>query len=371
MSDVFFTNLRSRSENQNKLAKIEKLFDRAGFKEFIKADDMTAVKIHFGELGNDTFISPVYVRKVIDKIKNLGAKPFLTDTNTLYSGSRHNAVDHLETAIMHGFGYEVTGAPLIIADGLMGENSTEVEINKNHFKKVKIASTIVKADNMIVLSHVKGHEMAGFGGAIKNLAMGCAPAVGKRDQHSPRPVTNDEKCVGCGKCIKVCPQTAIELYNRKSKIDRNKCIGCGECMTVCPKKAFDLDWDTEITEFTERLTEYAYGAVKCNQNHIGFINFLMNITPDCDCCAWSDASMVPDIGILASKDPVAIDQASCDLINKQVILKNTYLDECSKKNSDEHDKFKIIHNNTRGTIQLSYGEKIGLGCREYNLIEIH
>lgn len=371
-SNVYFANLRARSEKENKITKIQRLFDRAGFSKLLNEGDLTAIKIHFGELGNDSFISPVYVRQVVNKIKESKAKPYLTDTNTLYSGSRHNAVDHLETAVMHGFDYAVTGAPVVIADGILGEDVKEIEINKKHFKNAKIAGGITAADSMIVMSHFKGHEMAGFGGSIKNLAMGCAPASGKREQHSTRPFVNADNCVGCEKCAKVCPQAAAIIENKKSYIDRQKCIGCGECMTVCSVKAIELNWDVEMKEFTEKLTEYAYGAVKDKEGKVGYINFLINITPDCDCVPWSDAPIVSDIGILASEDPIALDQACLDLVNKAKALNNSLLENEHHHHDEncEHDKFKSMRSNTCGDIQLSYGEELGLGSREYNLIEI-
>lgn len=370
-SKVYFVNLRARSKGENKITKIKKLFDVAGLGDLLTKNDLTAVKLHFGEAGSDCFISPVFVRQIIDKIKEKGAKPFLTDTNTLYLGSRKNAVDHLETAILHGFDYAVVGAPIIIADGLTEENATEVVINKKHFKKATIAGAISKAQSMIVLSHFKGHEMSGFGGAIKNLAMGCAPAKGKKDQHSTRQVVDKEKCIGCGKCTHVCPEQAITLKDKKSFINRDKCIGCGECMTVCPVKAIVLDWKTELKDFTEKLTEYAYAAVNDKPGKVGYINFIMNVTPDCDCVPWSDAPIVPDLGILASNDPVALDKACLDLVAKASAHKGSnYYHEHSKECICGEDKFKAMRPHTYGEVQIAYGEEIGLGKSEYELIEI-
>ncbi len=366
-SKVYFVNLRSRSDKNNKITKIRRLFEKAGFDNFIDEGDLTAVKLHFGERGNDTFINPVFVRQVVDKIKEAGGKPFLTDTNTLYSGSRHNSVDHMITAIEHGYDYAVIGAPIIIADGLRSENIKEVEINKKHFKKVKLAKDMVSADGMIVLSHFKGHEMAGFGGAIKNLGMGGAPAVGKKEQHALKMDVQNDKCVGCGQCAKVCPEQAITIENRKASVSHDKCIGCGECMTVCKPKAIGMDWSAEMNPFIERLTEYAFGAAKPHENKIGYINFLINITPDCDCVPWSDAPIVPDIGFLASTDPVALDKACYDLVNKQSVNSHSML-SCDCKAGE--DKFHALRSETRGSHQLSYGEEIGMGSCEYELIEI-
>lgn len=365
-SKVYFYNLRSRSHKENKISKIRNLFDQAGLNELIKKDDLTAIKLHFGERGNDSFINPLFVRQVVDKVKENGANPFLTDTNTLYSGSRHDAVNHLMTALEHGFDYTVTGAPLIIADGLRSENFSEIEINKKHFSKVKLARDIVSADSVIVLSHFKGHEMAGFGGAIKNLAMGGATAAGKKAQHGSKMVVNCDKCIGCAQCCIVCPEKASTLRDdKKAEISPDSCIGCGECLTTCPVKAIELDWETEIPTFHERMTEYAYGVAKTHEQHIGYINFLLNITPDCDCAAWSDAPIVPDIGFLASTDPVAIDQASFDLVNKQIGLSQSLLPSDYEAGAD---KFHSLRSYIDTTTQLSYGEEIGLGSRDYELI---
>lgn len=364
---VYFANFRARTVKQNKLSRIAKLFEVAGFKKLAWEKSLTAVKVHFGEIGNDTFISPVLVRAVVDKLVHYGAKPFLTDTATLYSGSRENAVDHMKTAQVHGFVPETVGAPVVIADGLRGNCWKAITINKKHFKTVKIAQGIVEADALMVVSHFKGHEMAGFGGAIKNLAMGCASPAGKRDQHSPRFKVSAKRCVGCAACFKVCPQKAVAIVEKKANIDREKCIGCGECMAVCQEKAIYMDWATEMAPFTERMVEYALGAIKGRKNKVGFLTFLMNITPDCDCIPWSDAPIVPDIGMMASTDPVALDKACLDMVNAQAALAGTQLG-CNHA-PGEH-KFKGLWAHTTGDLQLSYAEEIGLGTTRYELVEI-
>jgi len=210
--------------------------------------------------------------------------PLITDTNTLYGGGRSNSLNHLVTAIEHGFGYDVTGAPLIIADGLCGENINEIQIDKKHFNSVKIAGGMVRADSMIVLSHFKGHVLSGFGGAIKNLAMGCAPATGKAEQHLAKPIFRQELCIGCNRCAEVCPGSAISVETRILNIDHNACKGCGECLRVCQVHDIDFDWTVAIPPFLERMAEYAFGALQNKSGRAGFLNFLLNITPDCDCC---------------------------------------------------------------------------------------
>ena len=365
-AEVYLANLKSKGENDSKVAKIQRLFNAAKFGDFIDKDDFTAIKVHFGEPGNDGFVSPIFIRPVVAKIKEKGGKPFVTDCNTIYKGRRSNSIDHIITATENGFSYSVIGAPIIIGDGIKSRNIAEVEINKKHFKSVKIGRDIHDADNMIVVSHFKGHMMAGFGGAIKNLGMGCACAEGKKEQHNIKFVVNDN-CVGCGQCTEVCPATATTIPESKAVIDNTKCIGCGECMSVCQVNAIGMDWNSEIIPFTEKICEYAYGAIKNKKNKVGYINFLINITPDCDCLPWTDRPIVPDIGILASTDPVAIDRACYDLVNKQAGLENSAL----KTNHEPgKDKFKGVKSYTESYIQISYGEEIGLGDSNYNLIEI-
>ncbi len=366
-STVYFAGVRARSFQDNKQNKIKGLFDAAGLDEVVQKGDLTAIKIHFGENGNDSYVNPVLVRPIADKIRGLGAKPFLTDTNTLYGGSRGNAIDHLQTAAEHGFVQTVAGAPVVIADGLQGDNFQEVAIDRKHFRRVMIAQEIASADSMIVVSHFKAHIPAGFGGAIKNLGMGCSCALGKAEQHSAKPIFDSDLCNGCRSCMDGCPQRAITVDKKISAVDYDLCTGCGKCLRVCPTHALDFDWFVEVPPFMERMTEYAYGAIKGKERRIGFFNFLINITPDCDCVPWSDAPIVSDIGILASRDPVAIDQASYDLVNQQMGLANSLL---QKNHEPGMDKFLGVWESTLGNIQLDYGETIGLGNKGYSLIEI-
>ncbi len=366
-STVYFTDLRA-SFRENLLGKIGRLLETAGISGAVKKKDLVAVKLHFGELGNTAFIRPVYLRKIVQDIKSHGGEPFLTDSNTLYAGTRSDAPRHLKTAIQNGFAFSVVDAPIIIADGLRGKSETLIPINQNRFKSVYIASEIVQADALVSVAHFKGHELCGFAGTLKNLGMGCASRKGKLAQHSTlSPKAVKRRCVGCGDCVTHCSQGALSIIDEKAFLDSEKCIGCGECIIVCPNKAFNIRWNQSGNVFLENMIEYTMGALKGKTKKGLFINFITDITPLCDCVPCNDAPIVRDIGIVASKDPVAIDKASVDLVNKERGLPES----CLKTNIEPgEDKFKGIYPKIDWSHQFEYAEKIGLGSSDYELKKI-
>ncbi|MCL6611021.1 MAG: DUF362 domain-containing protein [Peptococcaceae bacterium] len=367
-SKVYFTDMRA-TQKFNLLDKLGKLFTEAGLAGIANPGDLVAIKVHFGEKGNTSYIRPQFIRKIVDEVKKSGGKPFLTDANTLYAGSRSNAVDHLQTAIENGFGYEVVNAPLVIADGINGKDYISVPVNLKHCKEVKIGSAVVLADALIAVTHFKGHEAAGFGGTIKNLGMGCGSRAGKQVMHSDMlPRIKQEKCRACGRCHQWCPTGAIAVGELKmAVVDEKTCIGCGECTVTCPHGAIGINWkNNQKDALQEKMAEYTAGVLKNKKGKAGFVTFLTNITPDCDCFSFSDAPVVRDIGILASLDPVAIDQACFDLVNRERGLPGSKLEG----REDAADKFAALYPEIDGTRQLSYGEEIGLGTREYELIKI-
>lgn len=367
MSKVYWTDLRT-TPKRNLLNKVEDLLKRVKLESMVKKNDLIAVKLHFGEYGNTAYIRPVFLRVIVDMLRAAGTRPFLTDTNTLYSGSRSNSVTHLNTAILNGFDYACVNAPLIIADGLKGLSGVNIHIDGEVLKEASIAREIADADGMVVVTHFKAHELTGFGGSLKNLGMGCATRTGKLAQHSTvAPKINTQNCKGCKTCLGYCSAKAISMIEKKAFIDGDKCIGCGECILVCPFKAIDIQWNESPDIFQKKMVEYAYAAIKGKKKKTVFLNFVLQVSPACDCYPHSDTAIVRDIGILASVDPVAIDTASCDFVNAEESLPHTAIKEHLHKNED---KWRAIYPSIDWNVQLDHAEKLGLGSREYTLIKI-
>jgi hypothetical protein len=367
-ADVFFMDLTATSR-ENLPAKLARLVKKAGIKKILSKEDLTAVKIHFGEQGNTSFIRPIYIRQIIQTIRETKATPFLTDANTLYVGSRSDAVSHIKTAVENGFSYSsMDGAPVIIADGLLGKSETRVQVDLKHCSTVYIGSEITTADGLVSVAHFKGHELSGFGGTLKNLGMGCASRRGKLDQHSNvSPRIKRKTCIGCAQCAEHCPGQAITLKEKKAYLNKTLCIGCAECIVRCPTKSININWNQTVPVFLEKMMEYTLGVLKNKQDKALFINFITDIAPKCDCLPYSESPIVSDIGVVVSTDPVAIDQASADLVNNQRALPGSVL-TC---NFDPgQDKFKGLYPSVDWEHQLDYAEKIGLGTREYTLKKI-
>ena len=366
-STVYFADLRT-THKENMVNKLGRLMTTTGLASRIHKRDLVAVKLHFGEAGNTAFIRSVFVRKVVEMIRAEGASPFLTDANTLYAGTRSDAPSHLLTALHNGFGYASVEAPIIIADGLRGKSETAVDIQQKNFQQVYIGSEIIEADALISLAHFKGHELAGFGGTIKNLGMGCASRKGKMAQHSKlSPAVKRKKCIGCGECVTHCSQGALSLVEKKAVIDTAKCIGCGECILICVQEAIQIQWNQDIPGFLEKMVEYTMGVLKNKTGKSLFVNFITNVSPACDCYPFNDAPIVRDIGVVASLDPVAVDQASVDLVNREPANPGSCL---TTHTGPGEDKFRGVYPDVNGMYQLEYAEKIGLGTREYELITI-
>ena len=373
---VYFSDLKVES-GKTLLDKLDILLDRADLGGKIREKDLVAVKLHFGEKGNTAYVRPIFLRRVVDRIRQYRGKPFLTDTNTLYTGSRSEAVSHLITAFENGFTESVVNAPIVIADGLRGNSALKVRIDKPIFKTVSIAREICMTDALVVVTHFKGHELSGFGGALKNLGMGCSSREGKLSQHSNiSPKVKGKVCKGCETCLTWCAQEAISMLPLKSgvetkqgiaSIDPKKCVGCGECILSCPSGAIQIQWNENIPIFQKKMVEHACGAVQKKKGKVLYINFLTQISPACDCYGYSDTPIVRDIGILSSEDPVAIDQASVDLVNKEEGNRSSKL---SKNWEPEGDKFRAIYPEVDWNIQLAYAEEIGMGTRDYELIKI-
>jgi uncharacterized Fe-S center protein len=367
MSKVYFADMRA-GHKENLFDKIGRLLALCGLDQRVGAGDLTAVKIHFGEKGNHAFIRPIFARKVVEEIKKSGAKPFLTDSSTLYPGERKEAVSALVCGIENGFAYACVGAPLIISDGLRGVTETEVAVQGELLKSAFIGTEIVEADALVCLSHFKCHELTGFGGAIKNLGMGCASRKGKLVQHSTvAPRVAEKYCTGCGLCLKACAHDAIRIIESKATIDQELCAGCSRCITVCPVKAVNIQWNEAADLVMKKMAEYAKAAVTGKEERMVYLNFITQVSPACDCYGHADAPIVNDIGICASLDPVAVDQACADLVNAARGNEGSALKSGHEPNSD---KFRGMYPEIPWEVQLEHGERIGLGSRQYELVKI-
>lgn len=367
-SKVYFADLRA-DVHENLQQKLTRLMKTAGMGDIDFQDKFVAIKLHFGEPGNLAFLRPNWARTVADFVKERGGKPFLTDCNTLYVGGRKNALDHMDSAMLNGFNPMTTGCQIIIADGLKGSDEVEVPVAGGEYvKNAKIGRAVMDADVFISLTHFKGHEEAGFGGCLKNIGMGCGSRAGKMEQHNAgKPHVAQKHCIGCGQCRKICAHGAPIIENGKAHIDHDRCVGCGRCIAVCPKDAVRINWDESTTNLNCKIAEYTKAVV--DGRPCFHISLVIDVSPNCDCRPENDMAIVPNVGMFASFDPVALDMACVDAVNAQTPLRGSAADDAHAK-AHVHDHFQRLHPDTNWRSCLEHGEKIGIGTREYELIKI-
>ena len=371
---VYFTDFRTPYGGDTMPGKLKKLIRKAGIAQLNLEGQFVAIKIHFGELGNVSYLRPNYARAVVDVVKELGGKPFLTDCNTLYPGSRKNALEHLYCAWENGFTPLTVGCPILIGDGLKGTDDIEVPVRGGEYvKNAKIGRAVMDADVIISMTHFKGHEATGFGGALKNLGMGCGSRAGKKEQHNNgKAYVQPEICRGCRRCMWECANNGLvfDPETRKMHVDKEHCVGCGRCVGACNFDAIDFEDPNSNQMLNYRIAEYAKAVVDGRpQFHISLV---MDISPNCDCHGENDAPILPDVGMFASFDPLALDQACVDACMKCEPLPNSQLGEHMRDPHfvDHHDHFTNSTPESEWQSCLSHAEKIGLGTRDYELIRL-
>lgn len=370
-SKVYFTDFRTRV-GVSLTEKLQRLIKKAGITDIDMDGKFVAIKMHFGELGNLSYLRPNYAKAVADVVKECGGKPFLTDCNTLYPGSRKNALEHLDCANINGFNTITTGCQIIIGDGLRGTDDITVPVrNGEYCKEAYIGRAVMDSDIFISLTHFKGHESTGFGGAIKNIGMGCGSRAGKMQQHnSGKPIVHDDLCRGCRRCAKECGSDAITYENGKAVINQDICKGCGRCIGACAFDAIEnQNWDANEI-LGRKMAEYSQAV--CDGRPTFHISLVRDISPNCDCHGENDAPILPDVGIFASFDPVALDQACVDACLHATPMPNSQLSDnlADPHWHHHHDNFLDSNPNVRWKETLEHAEKIGLGTREYELIQM-
>lgn len=354
-STVYFIGVNQKDDVYCVANKFKKLLAESCLLDYVKSQSKVGIKIHFGEEANTGYVKPDYVKILCDELKKKSVSCFIGDTNTLYRGRRTNSKDHLELAKEHGFFRENLGVEILVPDENFKENISLLKVGGKFIKNASVASVFVNTDNLIGVAHFKGHILTGFGGALKNIGMGCASRSGKLEQHSSLcPVVRLKKCTGCKACFNICPAKAVSMENQKSKIHPDSCVGCASCIAVCKSNAIDVDWESGSETIQYKMIEYAKAVISRTSGNNIFINFAIKITKECDCIAKDDPRISPDIGIFASLDPVALDTACLDAVNR-MNGKNVFVE---------------VHPNRSGMIHLEYAQSIGLGNLEYELVEI-
>ena len=372
-SKVYFTDFRTKAHGDGLPTKLKKLILKAGIGDIDMQGKFVAIKLHFGELGNISYLRPNYARAVVDVVKELGGKPFLTDCNTMYPGSRKNAIEHLYCAWENGFTPLTVGCPILIGDGLKGTDDIDIKVEGGEYVEyAKIGRAVMDADIFISLNHFKGHEMTGFGGAIKNIGMGCGSRAGKTEQHiSGQPEIKERKCKGCKKCLAQCANNGLifDEQTKKMSVDKTNCVGCGRCLGACNFDAINFADFHAPKLLNCKMAEYAKAVVSGRpQFHISLV---VDVSPNCDCHAENDAPILPNIGMFASTDPLALDQACVDACLAATPMPGSQLYDRMHAHDfcDHHDHFRNSTPESEWRSCLEHAEKIGLGSREYELIK--
>ena len=366
---VYYSDFRTDASH-SLLDKLKRLIKKAGMMDLPLEGKFTAIKIHFGEPGNLAFLRANYARTVVDALKEAGARPFLTDCNTLYPGMRRNALDHIDAAYMNGFSPLQTGCHVIIADGLLGTDFVSVPVNGTYCDHALIGRAAVDAEVIVSLTHFKCHEGTGIGGALKNLGMGFGSTAGKREMHCDgKPVVDEESCIGCGMCIKQCGSDAITMVlkpnGKKAVIDQEKCSGCGRCVGACYKQGAIGGAGGSNDMLNCKISEYAM-AVTQGKPHF-HIELVMDVSPYCDCHNENDTPVIADVGMFASLDPVALDTACTEAALKMEPLPGSKLAECKHRTGDH---FHDVHPTTNWRVGLEHAQKLGMGTMDYELIKV-
>ena len=391
-SQVCFADMHAKA-GDSILAKFERLIEKAGIDQIDFKDKFVAVKVHFGEVGNMAFLRHQYAKVLCDHIKARGGKPFLTDCNTLYVGYRNNALNHLDAAFINGYNPLSTGVHAIIADGLRGTDEREIPVvGGEYVKEAKIGAAVAEADIIVSLTHFKGHVNAGFGGALKNIGMGCGSKKGKMEMHSSgTPRIDGGKCIGCGMCVDHCANDGVHVVDGTAVIDEGHCVGCGYCIAYCPAGAIMTKWDEAKPVMNKKIAEYTKAVLDGKPSF--HVSLVLDVSPDCDCECHNDVPVIPNVGMFASFDPVALDQACVDAANKQPVIQGSKADPQVKEASasdhmdgaraipeqaysehaagdDGHDVFRLVHPDTDWAAGLDHAVKLGIGTREYELVVV-